>query len=75
MKSCGWTENLSEEQKKLWDKLVAVLKESPLSCNESWRVISYLSDELSYAGQNFSKFFTINEIWTRCENKLAERTE
>lgn len=74
MDSYGWTENLSEEQKKLWDKLVAVLKESPLPCNESWRVLSYLSDELNHAGQRFSVLFTMNEIWTRYEQKLAEKT-
>lgn len=75
LRRCDWTDNLSEERKKLRDKLVEVIRESPLPFDESWRVLSYLSNEMDNAGQCSSKLFTMNEIWTRYEDKLAEGTE
>ena len=32
-----FSEKMNEGQKKLWNRLVAVLKESPLTLYESWR--------------------------------------
>lgn len=35
LRRCDWTDNLSEERKKLRDKLVEVIRESPLPFDES----------------------------------------
>ena len=67
--------NLSEGKKALRNKLLDVLRNCDLPCSESWSVLSYLSDELNFAGRRFSSLFTVNEILTRYEQKLAEKTE
>ena len=70
-----FSEKMNEEQKKLWNKLVAVLKESPLTLYESLRVLSYLSEGLENACNRSGEIFTMDEIWTRYEQKAAEKTE
>ena len=67
--------NMNEEQKKLWNKLVAVLKESPLTLYESLQVLARLSDGLDLACNRSGEIFTVDEIWTRYEQKAAEKTE
>ena len=67
--------NMNEEQKKLWNRLVEVLKESPLTLYESLGVLSHLSDGLENACNRSGEIFTMDEIWTRYEQKAAEKTE
>ncbi|MBQ8134934.1 MAG: hypothetical protein IJ192_11100 [Clostridia bacterium] len=70
-----WSKNMTKEEKILRNKLISVMRESELPCSASWRVLSELSDELGNAVKHSAEFFTTNEIWTRYEAKLAERTE
>lgn len=70
-----WSGKLTEEEKILRNKLISVLRESNLPCSASWQVLSELSDELGHAVKHSSELFTMNEMWTRYETKLAERTK
>lgn len=65
-------DHFTDEQKELRSKLLNVIRESKLSCRESRRVLDYLSDELNNAGLQTGSLFTMDEIWTRYEAKLAE---
>lgn len=70
-----FSEKMNEGQKKLWNRLVAVLKESPLTLYESLQVLAWLSDGLDLACNRSGEIFTVDEIWTRYEQKAAEKTE
>lgn len=61
----------TDEQKELRNKLLKVIRESKLPCEESWRVLNHLSDELNNVGQHTGSLFTMDEILTRYEAKLA----
>lgn len=70
-----WSGKLTEKEKILRNKLISVLKESDLTCAESGQIVFELSEELRNASKRSSELFTMDEIWTRYENKLAEKSE
>lgn len=69
MDAMGWTERYTDDQKELWDKLLAIVSESKLPCRRSGEVISDLSEYIRKVGGCVDNLFTADEILTRYAKK------
>ena len=69
MDAMVWTERYTDDQKELWDKLLAIVSESKLPCRRSGEVISDLSEYIQRVGNNIGNLFSADEILTRYAKK------
>ena len=69
MDAMVWTERYTDDQKELWDKLLAIVSESKLPCRRSGEVISDLSEYIHKVGGCVDNLFSADEILTRYAKK------